>query len=104
MELLKECTATCTQCHRKITYLGIENNKEYKPKICAECNFYRSKNVQNIIFVICICSILFSVINFLHISKKIQIILSFIFFGLGIFMLIFYIVLKIKSKHKVIYF
>lgn len=101
MVFQKEGFANCSKCGRKITYTEkIQENIKFKPKICAECDFYRKKSVQNVFFAICICSILFALLMILPIDEKIQIILSFIFLGFGIISMIIIFILKVISGHK----
>ncbi len=97
----KEGSATCSKCGRKIHLPPEENkNEKFKPKICAECYFYQKKIVQNIVFVIGFCFVLFGIFSFLPIPKKITFIASLVFLICGLILLIISIILKIISKFK----
>lgn len=97
----KEGSATCSKCGRKIHLPPEENkNEKFKPKICAECYFYQKKIVQNTIYVIAFCFILFGIFTFLPIPEKIGLIVSLIFSICGLILLIISIILKIISKFK----
>lgn len=77
-----------------------KQNEKFKPKICAECYFYQKKIVQNIVFVIGFCFVLFGIFSFLPIPKKITFIASLVFLICGLILLIISIILKIISKFK----
>lgn len=97
----KEGSATCSKCGRKIHLPPEENkNEKFKPKICAECYFYQKKIVQNTVYVIAFCFVLFGIFTFLPIPEKITFIASLVFFIVGLILLIMTFFLKFISKHK----
>lgn len=97
----KERIEVCTVCNRKIHSSNLnESDDDNKPKICAECNFYRKKtviaclNLAAILFIVC------SIILLLPLSKKVHFILSIILLSISIPSFIALMILKIKSRHE----
>lgn len=88
----------CIDCGKNIFVKNNEEQKKFKPKVCAECFIYRQQKVQKFCFVSIFVSLFFAILLILPISEKFQFKIALVLFFVGIFLLIFVLLLKFISR------